>query len=168
MTHDKKSSLTPHFFLPPLTDSAKFHPLAKKIRRFELTPPSNVRKSRLKEGGRPRPPANASRNHRAASAFPFSSHCPPPPAPPLFLSAFQHLPSALPVFRCADDPKSAIAHPAFSFPPSSLRPRRTRLPFLIPLAHAAGLSRSVQRLPFTPCPLSAHSQGATKRSSQTT
>ena len=54
---------------------------------------------------------------------------------------------------------SAFLH----LPPSSLRPHRTRLPFHIPLAHAAGLSRSVRRLPFPPYPLSAHSQYVTVR-----
>jgi hypothetical protein len=124
-----KISPTPHFLLPGLTDPAIFHPFAKKFRRLDLSPPSNVRQSRLKEGGRPRPPANAWRYHRAASSLPFSYHCPPPPNPPFFLSTFQHLPSAMPVCACADYPKSAIAHPAFSFSAfahghAGLQPRR--------------------------------------------
>ena len=44
-------------------------------------------------------------------------------------------------------------------------PPRTHLPFLIPLTHSASLSRSAQPLP---CPLFAHSQGATMRSAPPT
>ena len=110
------TKIFPHsaFSPSPTNRFCQIPSVRKKSPRLELTPPSNVRKSRLKEGGRPRPPANASRNHRAASSFPFSSHCPPPPAPSFFLSAFQHLPSAMPVCGCASSFKFAIALTAFS------------------------------------------------------